>query len=90
MDRFDALLRAADGDGPPPLDVSARVLGELRLRSTGGAAAGRFLAGEGPLALVTGLSFAAAAVVAVFALPAWRLEHNPLGALFEPIARMLQ
>ncbi len=84
IEQFELLAAQARHERAPTINVVGNVLGEVRARSYVSFAPTR------PLAIFTGLSLSAAALVFLLALPAWESECNPLAAMFEPIARLLQ
>jgi hypothetical protein len=61
------------------LEVAQRVLFEIRRRERVGPA-------NWLLPVLTGLSAAAAAIVAVLALDAWSVLTDPLAGIFNPLA----
>ena len=84
IEQFERLAAQARRERAPAIYVVAPVLSEVRARSYVSLTPTR------PLAIFTGLSLSAAALVVLLALPAWESECNPLAAMFEPLARMLQ
>jgi hypothetical protein len=84
IEQFENLVALARHERAPAIYVVAPVLDEIRARSYVSLTPTR------PLAIFTGLSLSAAALVVMLALPAWESEFNPLAAMFEPLARMLQ
>jgi hypothetical protein len=84
LEQFELLAAQARRECAPTINVVGNVLGEVRARSYVSLAPTR------PLAIFTGLSLSAAALVVLLALPAWESECNPLAAMFEPLARLLQ
>jgi hypothetical protein len=84
IEEFELLAAQARHEHAPAINVVGHVLSEVRARSYVSLTPTR------PLAIFTGLSLSAAALVVLLALPAWESECNPLAAMFEPIARLLQ
>ena len=79
LERFQALAARARTEQVPSVDVTLRVL--TRIRNAERAGPVGWL-----LPLLTGLSAAAAAVVAILALDAWNVLTDPLAGIFSPLA----
>ena len=79
LERFQTLAQQARLEPAPSLDVTRRVLSRLQSAER----AGRV---DWILPLLTGLSAAAAVVVAVLALDAWNVLASPVAGIFSPLA----
>ena len=79
LERFQMLSAQARLEPVPRLDVTQRVLFEIRRAQRVGPA-------NWILPALTGLSAAAAAIVAVLALDAWNVLNDPLAGIFNPLA----
>ena len=81
---FERLALAAQDQSVPHVNVTKQVLARIR-RS--GYPAARV---DSPVLVFAGAALAAAALVAIWALPAWDAVHDPLVALFKPLSLVLE
>ena len=81
---FARLARAARNESVPHINVTKQVLARIR-RS--GYPVARI---DSPMLVFAGAALAAAALVAIWALPAWDDVHDPLVALFKPLSMVLE
>lgn len=81
---FERLARAARSQRVPHVNVTKQVLARIR-RS--GYPIARV---DSPALVFAGAALAAAALVAIWALPAWDAVHDPLVALFKPLSLVLE
>jgi hypothetical protein len=81
---FERLARAARCERVPRVNVTKQVLARIR-RS--GYPVARV---DSPVLLFAGAALAAAALVAIWALPAWDAVDDPLVALFKPLSLVLE
>lgn len=83
FDRFEALAGLARAEPIPALDVTQRVLREIRRVEP----ADSF---SWVLPVISGLSAVAAAVVAVLAFQAWDIVADPLAGIFSPLSVVMR
>jgi hypothetical protein len=83
LNEFEGLARRARGDSPPPVDVTAGVLRELRT------AAPRRL-GDGVMWAIGGAALLAACVTLVLGIGTYETLTDPLAGLLEPLSVVLQ
>jgi RNA polymerase sigma-70 factor (ECF subfamily) len=69
---------------PPRVNVTGRVMAAIRRSSY------RVARVDSPMLVFAGAALAAAALVAIWALPAWDSVHDPLVALFKPLSLVLE
>jgi hypothetical protein len=81
---FERLARRARGEPAPRVNVTGRVMAAIRRSSY------RVARVDSPMLVFAGAALAAAALVAVWALPAWDSVHDPLVALFKPLSLVLE
>lgn len=81
---FERLAAAARREPFPHVNVTGQVLARIR-RS--GYPVARI---DSPALVFAGAALAAAALVAIWALPAWDSVHDPLVALFKPLSLVLE
>ncbi len=74
---IDRLVQQANKETAPSVDVSGKVLSEIRM----GGEAVRIL----PFTLFAGVSAAAAAVILFLAVNSWSYLTNPIMGLFAPL-----
>jgi hypothetical protein len=82
-ERFEKLVRSAREESIPPIDVSARVVRQLRLQVQPPPA---YVA----LSIFAGISSAAAAVVGVVAYNAWLSMQDPIVGLLCSLDEVLR
>jgi hypothetical protein len=83
LERFVELAIKAHGEPAPAIDVTARVLRDIR----------QAVGGEGinpPLLIFSGLSLLAASIVAVLAIQSWEVLADPLSGLFDSLTMVMQ
>ncbi|MCE9547733.1 MAG: hypothetical protein K8T25_19860 [Planctomycetia bacterium] len=83
LKQFAALAAEASGAPGPPLDVSARVIADLRCVRPEPRV-------DWPLVTVSGLALAASLLVAVWGFDLWSTLTDPFGGLLEPLAMVIQ
>jgi len=81
---FEKLASSARCEAAPRVDVAARVLQSVRVRSC------RTSRIDAPLVLFAGAALVAAVLLAMFALPAWDSVHNPLMFQFKPLSLVMK
>lgn len=81
---FERLAALSRNERVPRMNVTKQVLARIR-RS--GYPVARV---DSPVLLFAGAALAAAALVAIWALPAWDAVDDPLVALFKPLSLVLE
>ena len=81
---FESLAHRARGEQAPRVNVTGRVMAAIRRSSY------RVERIDSPVLVFAGAALAAAALVAIWALPAWDSVHDPLVALFKPLSLVLE
>lgn len=82
-EQFETLVARARDESGPPLDVTARVMDELRRRAVAPTV-------DWPVRLFAALSAAAAVTVAVLAIQSWTVTADPLSGLFATLTMVMQ
>jgi hypothetical protein len=82
-EHFETLAARARDETGPRIDVTARVMDQLRRRAVAPAA-------DWPLRLFSALSAAAAATVLVLAVQSWMVAVDPLNGLFDTLTMVMQ
>ncbi len=81
MEAFERLARAARNEAALGVDVTARVLDEIRRQRP---------ALDVPLVVFAGVSSVAAVVVVVAAVQAWLASQDPLAAMLSSLTVVMQ
>lgn len=93
MDRFERLARLAREDAPPAIDVTERVLSQLRERTDAveslpvAAPPDREWVG---LLVGAGIAVTAAAIALTIGVPSWESMNDPLAGWFDQFNVVLQ
>jgi hypothetical protein len=84
LSAFERLAQRARGEQSPRVNVTGRVMAAIHRSSY------RVARVDSPVLAFAGVALAAAALVAIWALPAWDSVHDPLVALFKPLSLVLE
>jgi hypothetical protein len=83
LERFARLAAKARGEQSPAVDVTDRVLRDIRQRV-------RQESLNPPWLVFSGLSLLAASIVAVLAIESWAVLADPLSGLFDSLTMVMQ
>jgi hypothetical protein len=87
LKQFERMVEAARGERAPRIDVASRVLATVESYKYRPAAS---LWADSPLLAFAGFSLAAAALVAMLALPCWESVQDPLVAFCKPLSAIFE
>ncbi|HUY92082.1 MAG TPA: hypothetical protein VMV10_25295 [Pirellulales bacterium] len=84
LPNFERLALAARSQRVPQVNVTKQVLATIRRSGY------PVVRVDSPVLVFAGAALAAAALVAIWAFPAWDAVHDPLVALFKPLSLVLE